>query len=102
MKRFAISLIIKTEYLPYFIVQFEIKWRHASWLSIAFSDTDLMLQFCLPKVQLGATNNTYELAMDNWIFQLNLNLISRYADNVKIVHPFDICLGSCLFDTSRE
>ena len=44
-----------------------------------------MLQFCSPKVQLGATNNTYELAMDNRILQLYLNLNSRYADNVKIV-----------------
>ena len=60
-----------------------------------------MLQFCLRKVQLGATNNMYGLALDNRILQLYLNLNSRYADNVKIVHPFDICFGSCLFDTSR-
>ena len=37
-----------TEGLKYFIVQFKIKCLHASWLSIASSDTDLMLQFCLP------------------------------------------------------
>ena len=37
-----------TEDLPYFIVKFKIKCLPASWLSIAFSGTDLMLQFCLP------------------------------------------------------
>ena len=41
-------LITKTEYLPYFIVNLRIKCLPALWLSIAFSDTDLMFQFCLP------------------------------------------------------
>ena len=44
-----------TEDLPYFIAKFKIKCLPASWLSIAFSDTDVMLQFCLPN---NATNNT--------------------------------------------
>ena len=47
--------ITMTEYLPYFIVKFKIKCLPASWLRIAFSDTDLMLQFCLP----------YLMAVDN-------------------------------------
>ena len=41
-------LTAKTGYLPCFIVKFKIKCLPASWLSIPFSDTDLMLQFCLP------------------------------------------------------
>ena len=41
-------LITKTEYLPYFIVKFKIKCLPTSWLSIAFSDTDIIVQFCLP------------------------------------------------------
>ena len=36
-----------TEYLTCFTVKFKIKCLPASWLSIAFSDTDLMLQLCL-------------------------------------------------------
>ena len=42
-------IITKTEYLPYFIVKFKIKWSPASWLIIAFSGTGLpvMIQFCL-------------------------------------------------------
>ena len=36
-----------TEYLPYFNVKFKIKNLPASWLSIAFFDTDLMLQVLL-------------------------------------------------------
>ena len=40
-------LITETEYLPCFIVKFKIKCVPASWLIIAFSDTDLTLQFCL-------------------------------------------------------
>ena len=36
-----------TEDLPYFIVKFRIKCLRATRLSIASSDTDLMLQFCL-------------------------------------------------------
>ena len=45
--------ITKAEYLPYFILKFNVKCLHASGLStgIAFSDTDLMLQFCLPYLQ---------------------------------------------------
>ena len=39
-----------TEYLPYATVKFKIKSRPKSWLSIAFSDIDLMLQFCLPDI----------------------------------------------------
>ena len=36
-------LITKTEYnLPYFIFKFKIKCLPNSWLSIAFSDTDLI------------------------------------------------------------
>ena len=38
-----------TEYLPYFIVIFQIKW-----LSIAFSDTDLMLLSCLSEQKQAA------------------------------------------------
>ena len=40
--------ITKAEHLPYFIINFKIKCLPASRLSIAFSDIDLMLQFCLP------------------------------------------------------
>ena len=40
--------ITMTEELPYFVVKFKIKCPPLSWLSIAFSDTVLMLQFCLP------------------------------------------------------
>ena len=40
-------LITNTEYLPYFNVKFTTKCLTALWLSIAFSDTDLILQFCL-------------------------------------------------------
>ena len=40
--------ITMTEHLLYFIAKFKIMCLSASWLSIAFSDTDLMLQFCLP------------------------------------------------------
>ena len=41
-----------TKYLPYFIVKFIMKCLPASWLSIAFSDTHLMLQFCFPKASV--------------------------------------------------
>ena len=42
-----------TEYFTLFycfilLLNFEINFLPASWLSVAFSDTDLMLQFCLP------------------------------------------------------
>ena len=37
-----------TDDLPYFIVKLKINCLPASWLSIASSDTDLMLQFCVP------------------------------------------------------
>ena len=33
---------------PSFVVSFKIKCLHASWLSIAIFDPDLMLQFCWP------------------------------------------------------
>ena len=40
--------ITMTEYCSIFIVEFKIKCFPASWPSIAFSDTDIMLhQFCL-------------------------------------------------------
>ena len=38
--------------LPFFVVKFKIECLPALWLSIAFSDTDLMLQFCLPYTSL--------------------------------------------------
>ena len=40
-----------TDDLPYFIVKFKIKCLTASWLSLAFTNTDLMLQFCLPDIK---------------------------------------------------
>ena len=44
--------ITMTEYLPYFIAKFKIKCLPASWLSIAFSDTHLLLRFCLPNLRM--------------------------------------------------
>ena len=40
--------ITKTEYLPYCVAKLMMKCLPASKLSIAFSDTDQMLQVCLP------------------------------------------------------
>ena len=42
--------IIMTENLPYLIVKIKIRCLPASWLSIVFTDTVLMLQFCLPYI----------------------------------------------------
>ena len=42
----------KTEYLPYFVVKLKIKCLPVLWLSIAYTDTVLMLQFCLPYVHV--------------------------------------------------
>ena len=36
--------------LPSFVVSFELKCLHASWLRIAFSDPALILQFCFPNI----------------------------------------------------
>ena len=44
--------ITMTEDLPYFIVKFKMKCLPATWFSITFSDTDLMLQLCLPNYQV--------------------------------------------------
>ena len=52
-----------TEYLPYFIVKFRIKCLPASWLSIAISDTDLTLWFCLPNVKLTLFFHVFFLYM---------------------------------------
>ena len=49
----TLCLITKTEYLPYFIVEFKMKCLPAPWLSIDFPDTDLMLQFSLPFISFS-------------------------------------------------
>ena len=66
----------KTEYLPYLIVKFKIKCLPASWLSIAFSDTDLMLQFRLPNVAL--THQSHQLL----IFFLGDRLTDEEIDEI--------------------
>ena len=42
--------ISPNKYLPYIMVKFKIKCLPVSWLSIAFSDTDLMFKFCIPRL----------------------------------------------------
>ena len=42
-----------TEWQPFiFFVKFKIKWLPASWLSIAFTEKDLILYFSLPYNQV--------------------------------------------------
>ena len=62
-------LITKTEYLPCFIVKSEIKCVPTSWLIIAFSDTDLTLQFCFPchRISNVLTYSTFDcLTWEQW------------------------------------
>ena len=81
-------LITKTVYLPYYIVKFKIKCLPASLLSIPFSDTDLMFQFCLPKVQYSCEirNSPYRffdmVCSDRLLFNIRF-LIFRSIYNVQ-------------------
>ena len=76
-----------TEYLPYFIVKSKIKCFPASWLSIAFSDTDLMLQFCLCSTK------------SNWkLNSLCLFLLVSQFDHISIIRYCDLLTAVIMHD----
>ena len=77
-------LITKTEYLRYFIVKFKIKCLPASRLSIAFSDTDVIVIFaCLTKNRELPKNESWR----SWVEETNTSYPSCHQYSIIKTNP---------------
>ena len=97
--------ITKTEYLPYCVAKLMMKCLPASKLSIAFSDTDQMLHFCLPnyfflemsKFQLYFlffSNKVYKFYTGDYVcHKIGHEVLSNKPARVTLVTSASGCTG---------